>query len=92
MNERKPTGKYAPLSPWAYFGLTILFQIPVIGFIFLIVFSISDKNINRRNFARSYWCVLVLILIIIAVLAIISATAGATNALFSFFSGLFGKK
>ena len=91
MNERKPTGKYAPLSPWAYFGLTILFQIPVIGLIFLIVFSISGKNINRRNFARSYWCVLALVLIIIAVYAIIAASLGATNALFSLFSELFGK-
>ena len=91
MSERKPTGKYAPLSPWAYFGLTILFQIPVIGLIFLIIFSISGKNINRRNFARSYWCVLVLVLIIIAVYVIVAASAGATNALFSFFSGLFGK-
>ncbi len=49
--------QFRPLSPWAYFGYTILFAIPVIGWIFLIVFTFSDRNINRRSFARSYWCI-----------------------------------
>ena len=68
--DAKPTGKYAPLSPWAYFGLTLLFSIPVVGFIFLIVFSVSDANINRRNFARSYWCAL-LVLVAVAIIAFV---------------------
>lgn len=68
--------KYRPLSPWAYFGLTVLFSIPVIGFIFLIVFSISGANINRRNFARSFWCSLVLALILIGLLALFGIIAG----------------
>lgn len=51
---------FKPLSPWAYFGLSILFSLPVVGFIFLIIFSVSDANINRRNFARSYWCIYVI--------------------------------
>lgn len=49
-----------PLSPWKYFGLQVLYSIPVIGFIFLIVFSFKRSNINRRNFTRSYWCALLL--------------------------------
>ncbi len=53
-----------PLSPWAYFGYTILFAIPVIGWIFLIMFALSDRNINRRNFARSYFIVLLVVVII----------------------------
>ena len=59
-----------PLSPWAYFGLSLLFNIPVVGFIFLIIFSCSKANINRRNFARSYWCIYVLLGIVLAVMAI----------------------
>ena len=27
------------LSPWAYFGYNILFNIPIVGFILLIIFS-----------------------------------------------------
>ena len=81
--NQQPTGQYAPLSPWAYFGLQILFSIPVIGFIFLIVFSISSGNINRRNFARSYWCVLVVVLIIVGVVLLISAVTGGLATLAS---------
>ena len=65
---------FKPLSPWAYFGLSILFSLPVVGFIFLIIFSVSDANINRRNFARSYWCIYV----IIAVAAVVAVASGVT--------------
>lgn len=53
--------QYRPLSPWSYFGLSILFAIPLVGFVFLIVFSFMNSNINRRNFARSYWCALIIV-------------------------------
>lgn len=61
---------YRPLSPWAYFGYSILFNIPVIGFILLIVFSLDNSNINRRNYARSYWCWLVIFIILVVILII----------------------
>ena len=64
--------QYRPLSPWAYFGYTILFSIPVVGFVFLVIFAFSKKNINRRNYARSYFCgyILALILVIVGALLI----------------------
>lgn len=52
--------QYRPLSPWEYFGYMLLFAVPLIGLIFLIVFSFDDSNINRRNFARSYWCIILI--------------------------------
>ena len=67
MNIDKLPVEFRPLSPWAYFGYSILFQIPVIGLICLIVFSLSNQNINRRNFARSFFCVYVIALILIVV-------------------------
>lgn len=67
--------EYQPLGPWAYFWLQVLFSVPIVGFICLIVFSFSE-NINRRNFARSYWCgllvVLLLVLLVILIVVIIS--------------------
>lgn len=74
--ENYSSSKYKPLSPWAYFFYQILFSIPVVGFIFLIVFSISGANINRRNFARSYWCALALMLILIIILSVLGVGAG----------------
>ena len=63
-----------PLGPWAYFGFGLLFSIPVIGVILLIIFSFAGKNVNRKNFARSYWCwaILVIALILIAVVVLLT--------------------
>jgi len=61
-----------PLSPWAYLGYQILFAIPLVGFILLIVFSTgAAHNINLRNFARSYWCAVLVGVILGVVLAIV---------------------
>lgn len=69
-----------PLSPWAYFGLQLLFSIPLVGFICLIVFSFDSGNINRRNFARSYWCSLVLgIVLTVLLVFVLFATGLATE-------------
>lgn len=66
--------EYKPLSPWAYFGYTILFSIPVVGLICLIVFSLASGNINRKNFARSYFCWLILIIIIWIILMLLNVS------------------
>ena len=58
---------FRPISAWGYVGYQILFSIPLIGFILLIVFSFDSSNINRRNFARSYFCILLLSIIFVGV-------------------------
>ena len=63
--------QYKPLSPWTYFGYNILFNIPFIGAILLIVFSFDNSNINRRNYARSYWCTYLLIILLIIIFIIV---------------------
>lgn len=54
------------LRPWTYFLLTLLYCVPVIGWIFLIIHAVSKKNTNRRYFALS-------ILIGVAVFLVIAA-------------------
>lgn len=61
--EKLPS-QYRPLSAWAYFGYNILFTIPIIGWIFLIVFAFDSSNINRRSYARSYFCTAIIIIIL----------------------------
>jgi hypothetical protein len=63
-NSNDIPSEYKPLSAWEYFWLTILFNIPFIGFVFLIFFSFDSSNINRRNFARSFFCIIVILIII----------------------------
>ncbi len=62
---------YRPISAWGYFWRVVLYSIPVIGWIFLIVHAISGKNRNGRNFARSFFCGL-LIAVIVAVVATVA--------------------
>ena len=68
MENNNIPSNYKPLSAWAYFGYQLLFAIPLVGFILLLVFSFSDDNINRRNFARSYFCALLIGVIIAAIM------------------------
>lgn len=63
--------EYRVLSPWAYFGYSILFAIPLIGFICAIVFACDSSNLNRRNFARSYFCGLLIAVILIILFAVL---------------------
>jgi hypothetical protein len=70
--------QFRPISMWGYFGYTILFAIPVVGLILAIVWSFSNTNINRRNFARSQFCWLIIWLIIF----IIAMVSGMSAALF----------
>ena len=82
--EKKPMSKeelpsqFRVMSPWAYFGLEILYTIPVVGFIFLIIHSFSSKNLNRRSFARSYWCALLIVGGIALVAVILGAILGVS--------------
>lgn len=67
---------YRPIGAWAYYGLQLLFSIPFVGFICLIVFSFDDSNINRRNFARSYWCALLIQVILIVLVVVLVLVLG----------------
>lgn len=70
--------QYKPLSPWAYFGYTLLLGIPIVGFILAIVFSFNDDNINRRNFFRSFWCSLLVGVIIAVIIVVIVLSVGVS--------------
>jgi hypothetical protein len=75
--------EYKPIGMWGYFGYQILFAIPLVGFILLIVFAFGgSKNRNLRNFARSYFCWLI-ILLIIGIAIFVGAGAGAGFAIFN---------
>ena len=66
--------EYKPISMWGYLGYQLLFSIPLIGFILLVVFSLGGtKNINLRNFARSYFCYAIIVLVIVISLFLIFA-------------------
>ena len=68
--EKHLPKSYRPISGWGYFWRTVLYAIPVLGWLILLINAIGSKNRNGRNFARSYFCAL-LIAIIIAVVGVV---------------------
>ena len=68
-NDQDRNYDYTPISMWGYFGYQILFAIPIVGLILAIVWSFGAHNINLRNFARSRFCIMIILIIIVAILA-----------------------
>ena len=69
--EKHLPKSYRPISGWGYFWRTVLYAIPVIGWLILLINAIGSKNRNGRNFARSYFCAL-LVAVIIAVIGVVA--------------------
>ena len=69
--------EYQPISMWGYFGYELLFAIPCVGFVLLLVFSFGGtKNVNLRNFARSYFCFTIVVFVLMLFLFFSSGMAG----------------
>lgn len=75
---------YQPISMWGYFGYQILFGIPCIGFILILVFSFGGaKNVNLRNFARSFLCTYIIVFVLVLIVLLFgggAALLGSSNA------------
>lgn len=60
----KPNLDYTPIGMWGYFLYNILFNLPIVGWILIILFSLGlGRNVNIRNFARSWFCMYILIIV-----------------------------
>lgn len=75
--------EYKPLGMWSYFLWQILFALPIIGFILVIIQALAANNKNLKNFARSYFCVLIILIVII----VIAALAGGLTDIISRITG-----
>lgn len=58
------------IKPWGYVGYNVLFSIPLVGWIFAIIWAFDKKFENRRNLARGWFCGILLSFIISAALSI----------------------
>ena len=77
-NQYNIPEEYKPIGMWGYFGYELLFSIPCVGFIVLLVFAFGGtKNINLKNFARSYFCFMIIGAVIGAIITIIGIATGA---------------
>ena len=88
MKQSELPSKFRPLSAWSYFGLSVLYAIPILGLIFLLIHTFSDKNINRRSFARSFWCWVVLLIFFLLIFIGIAYANGGTPAVQGLLDGI----
>lgn len=70
--------EYRPLSPWAYFGMALLYSIPFAGFVLLIVMSFAPRNKNLKNFTRAYWCAALVVLAIAVIVVVLAVALGVS--------------
>ena len=77
MSENE-NNQYRLLSPWAYVGYGILFTLPVIGWIPALQRLLNGDNLNRRNFARGYWCGVLVAVIVVLILSIAGMVMGVS--------------
>ena len=76
LTESNLPEEFKPISSWGYIGYSLLFSIPLIGFIMLCVYAFGGTNkVNLRNYARSYFCILLLIIIGFAIMALTGGCA-----------------
>ena len=72
-----PGSEYSVMSVGAYIGNSILFSIPLIGWIICLVTAISSKKINKRNFARAMMVFLIIgIILAVAIYFVLGWAAG----------------
>lgn len=73
--------EYKPISMWGYFGYNILFSLPIIGLICLLCFAFGAKNVNLKNFSRSFLCSFILAAIIIFLIVLVVGVGAFAEAL-----------
>ena len=68
-----------PISAWGHVGYSILWAIPVVGWIIWFCMALGSRNQNKKNYARSKFCgivALVLFVVVGVVVALVLSIAG----------------
>ncbi len=83
LEAKELPAKYRPMGAWGYFWYTILFSIPVIGWICMISTAIASRNVARRSYARCYFIGFLIVLIAAIAIVIAGACMGGIDVLWN---------
>ena len=59
--EQLLPASYRPLSPWSYFWRSVLYSIPVVGWLVLLIHVFACKSRHGRSYARFHLLVAIVI-------------------------------
>ena len=82
-----------PISAWGHVGYSLLWAIPVVGWIIWFCMALGSRNQNKKNYARSKFCgivALVLFVVVGVVVALVLSIAGIDLAAMLGLDGLLG--
>ena len=66
-----PGSPYAVMSVGSYIGHSILFSLPLVGWIICLVMAFSSKNKNKKNYARSLLIMILIGIVLSVVMSIL---------------------
>lgn len=61
---------YKPISSWGYVGYSVLYAIPVLGWIIWLYNALFASNKNVKNHARSLFCGFIVALVVLLIAAV----------------------
>ncbi len=70
--------EYKPITAWGYVGYYILYQIPIVGFIIMLMNAFgSNTNVHLKNLSRCYLILYIISFIMVIVALVIFVVTGA---------------
>lgn len=71
LTVKKTTNYDGYISPWGYVGYSVLWAIPVVGWL-LWLFACYSRNTNKKAYARSYVCSFIIAVVLWVVIFVLS--------------------
>ena len=89
---QQPGGPYSVIGTGGFFGLTLLFALPVIGFFACLIMTFAAKNLNIKHYAKSslIYMIIALVLAIIATIVFSVAAKSIMQAIYDAYSTVGG--
>lgn len=72
--------EYKPITPWGYVGYYILYQIPIVGFIIMLINAFgSNTNVHLKNLSRCYLLLFAIGVVLALAVLIIPVVIGMSS-------------
>lgn len=72
--------EYKPITTWGYVGYYVLYQIPIVGFILMLVNAFgSNTNVHLKNLSRCYLILYVISFVLVIAMLLVPFLIGMNS-------------